>query len=109
MRQAGYLAAACIYALDNNVERLKDDHTKARVLGNELSKLAFIDEVMPVDTNIVIARLVESHSERWFLEELEKKGIKAVGFGKGLVRFVTHLDFREEDLDLFSQSILKIG
>jgi threonine aldolase len=109
MRQAGYLAAACIYALDHNVDRLKVDHTRARAIGEELIKLPFVEEVLPVDTNIVIARLDENHSEKWFLEELEKKGIKAVGFGKSLVRFVTHLDFGDDDLEYFGKHCTKIA
>ena len=109
MRQAGYLAAACIYALDNHVKRLREDHLRAEKIGNILSLLPFIQEVMPVETNIVIARVVNSHSEQWLLEELKKQGILAVGFGKGLVRFVTHLDFNDEDLDKFEKAIKKIA
>lgn len=108
MRQAGYLAAACIYALDNNIDRLKEDHFRAKEIGQALSQLPFVAEVMDVDTNIVIARLDEKHSEKWFLEELEKKGIEAVGFGKGLVRFVTHLDFGGRDLEQFKQLLSEI-
>lgn len=108
MRQAGYLAAACIYALDNNIDRLKEDHARARKIGKSLLQLSFVTEVMPVDTNIVIAKLDKSHSEEWFLEELEKKGIKAVGFGKGLVRFVTHLDFGDADLAEFKKLLSEI-
>lgn len=108
MRQAGYLAAACIYALDHHVTRLAEDHKRAIEIGKCLSKLSFIEEVMPVDTNIVIGRLVPGKSEKWLLEELEKHGILAVGFGKGLVRFVTHLDFDDKDLDQFTTAIRMI-
>lgn len=108
MRQAGYLAAACIHALDHNVDRLAEDHTRAQKIGEILTDLSFIEEVMPVDTNIVIGKLVEGKSENWLLEELEQNGISAVGFGKGLVRFVTHLDFNDDGLDQFSNSIRTI-
>ncbi|WP_421763361.1 threonine aldolase family protein [Ekhidna sp.] len=108
MRQTGYLAAACIYALDNNVKRLADDHNRAIEIGKCLEELSFMDEVMPVDTNIVIGKLINGKSEKWLLEELEKSGILAVGFGKGLVRFVTHLDFNDKDLDQFTTSIRMI-
>lgn len=109
MRQAGYLAAACIYALDFQTERLKEDHNRAESIAQELRKCNFVEEVMPVDTNIVIAKLDESRSEKWFLDELDKRDIKAVGFGKGLVRFVTHLDFTDADLSSFAAGLQKIG
>lgn len=109
MRQAGYLAAACIYALDHHIDRLAEDHLHAQKIGEILKTLPFIAEVMPVDTNIVIGKLVHSKSEKWLLDELEKQGILAVGFGKGLVRFVTHLDFTKEDLDQFESAISKIS
>ena len=57
MRQAGFLAAAGIYALDHQVERLKEDHLRARVLGQFLVQAPNVTEVLPVATNIVIARL----------------------------------------------------
>lgn len=109
MRQCGYLAAACIHALDNHTERLKDDHLRAQSIGNVLGELSFIKEVYPVETNIVIGKLNEDKSEKWLLDELEKNDIHAVGFGKGLVRFVTHLDFTDEHLSQFAQSIKRIS
>ena len=57
MRQAGYLAAAGIYALDHHVERLAEDHAKARAFGDELRRLSYIDDILPVETNIVIFRI----------------------------------------------------
>ncbi|WP_370090128.1 low specificity L-threonine aldolase [Ekhidna sp.] len=109
MRQAGYLAAACIHALDHHVERLMEDHERAKKIGQILKDCSFIDEVMPVDTNIVIGKLVDGKSEKWLLEELEKLDVLAVGFGKGLIRFVTHLDFSDDDLAVFSSKISSIG
>src|SRR5690606_27087783 len=69
MRQAGFLAAAGIYALDNNVGRLKEDHARARDLGKMLEKLTVVSEVFPVATNIVIARL-EGISPESFMNKL---------------------------------------
>lgn len=109
MRQAGYLAAACIYALDNHVARLTDDHARAEQIGVAMSELSCIEHIIPVETNIVIGQLTEGKSEKWLLQELEKQGILAVGFGKGLVRFVTHLDFTDDDLDRFRQAIKQIS
>lgn len=99
MRQAGYLAAAGLYALDHNIERLKEDHLRARVLGETLSRLNYIEEVMPVDTNIVIFRLIEGVGSHVFLHELSKHNIMAVPFGKREVRMVTHLDFDDGMLE----------
>ena len=104
MRQAGFLAAAGIYALDHQVERLKEDHRRARVLGQFLVQAPHVAEVLPVATNIVIARL-EGKSPEMYLQELSSKGIKGVKFGKDLVRFVTHLDFGDAHLEEFGKRI----
>ena len=106
MRQAGFLAAAGIYALDHQVERLKEDHRRARVLGQFLVQAPHVAEVLPVATNIVIARL-EGKSPEMYLQELSSKGIKGVKFGKDLVRFVTHLDFGDVHLEEFGKRIGK--
>lgn len=104
MRQAGFLAAAGIYALDNHVNRLKEDHARARVLGEMLLKLSFVPEVYPVTTNIVIARL-EGISPDEFMKKLADQQIKSVKFGPDLVRFVTHLDFGDEQLTEFGKRV----
>jgi threonine aldolase len=104
MRQAGFLAAAGIYALDHQVERLKEDHHRARVLGQFLVQAPHVAEVLPVATNIVIARL-EGISPEAYLQQLAAQGIKGVKFGKDLVRFVTHLDFGDDHLEQFGRRI----
>jgi threonine aldolase len=98
MRQAGFLAAAGIYALDHQVERLKEDHARARALGKILGSLSMVSEVFPVATNIVIARL-DGVTPEDFMKKLAEKDIKSVKFGPDLVRFVTHLDFIDEHLE----------
>lgn len=98
MRQAGYLAAAGIYALDNHVDRLKEDHLRAKHLSDVLSNLSYVDSILPVDTNIVIFNLKSHIVPDAFLEYLSKHGIKAVGFGQQAIRFVTHLDFTDDML-----------
>lgn len=107
MRQAGFLAAAGVYALDYHVSRLKDDHLRAKALGEMLIKLPMIVEVFPVATNIVIVRL-EGMSPEDFMKMLAEKNIKAVKFGKDLVRFVTHLDFTDEHLEEFGRRVAGI-
>ena len=98
MRQAGFLAAAGIYALDNHIGRLKEDHSRARELGNVLKTRPFVQELLPVDTNIVIFRLAGELLAETFVNRLKEKEILAVTFGKQEVRFVTHLDFTDEML-----------
>jgi threonine aldolase len=99
MRQAGYLAAAGIYALDNHIERLKEDHQKARTIEETLKECPFVKEVLPVETNIIVFRLAEVVSQSSFLEMLKRNGILAVGFGPQTIRFVTHLDFSDGMLE----------
>lgn len=98
-RQAGFLAAAAIYALDHHVERLKEDHQRAKAIGELFAGRAEVEAVLPVDTNIVIIRLTDSISEKAYVQKLAASGIRAVTFGKGLVRFVTHLDFTDDHLE----------
>ncbi|WBO82831.1 threonine aldolase family protein [Hymenobacter yonginensis] len=92
MRQAGYLAAAGLYALENNVERLQDDHRRARQLSDTLQTQPYVAEVLPVETNLVIFRLHDSMPAESFLAQLEAQGIRASSFGPQFIRFVTHLD-----------------
>jgi threonine aldolase len=107
MRQAGFLAAAGIFALDHQVDRLKEDHLRARNLGEMLSEKSFVSEVLPVATNIAIARL-DGITPEFFLEKLKEKDIKAVKFGPDLVRFVTHHDFGDDQLEEFGMRIKSI-
>lgn len=98
-RQAGYLAAAGIYALDHHVQRLREDHARARAIGEMLRKLPEVEEIYPIDTNIVIFRLPETILATDYVAQLGQKGVRAVTFGKHLVRFVTHLDFTDNHLE----------
>ncbi len=98
MRQAGYLAAAGIFALDNHINRLKEDHNRAHQLGKMIENLPFITEVFPIQTNIVIFKLDEKMPSETFLKKLSDNEILAVQFGKQTIRLVTHLDFNDEML-----------
>mgnify|MGYP001021127792 CR=1 FL=1 len=95
MRQVGYLAAAGIFALDNNVNRLADDHRRAKELGAVLSKLSWVAKVEPVETNILIFSLKEGLDENLFVEKLKERNIHISSMGHGKLRIVTHLDYRE--------------
>ena len=110
MRQAGYLAAAGIYALDHHRERLKQDHVHARQLGAILDAHPHIQEVMPVDTNIVIF----SPDPAWktvpqVLEELLEKGIHALPFGTKYIRMVLHLDISSPMVEQAGAILEEIG
>lgn len=96
MRQSGYLAAAGIYALDHHVNRLKQDHYHARVIGEVLSGQAYVEKILPVDTNIIIFRLTDDIDAGEFVEALHSHHIKCSKFGPRSIRFVTHLDITEE-------------
>jgi len=104
-RQAGGLAAAGIYALDHQVDRLKDDHRRAKAIGSLLQNNTKIKSVYPVTTNIVIAELKEGMDSMAFVSQLKERGILAVSFGKQLVRFVTHLDVTDQDVIFLEQQL----
>ena len=92
-RQAGYLAAAGVYALEHHVARLADDHRRATELADALRPLPYVAELLAPETNLVLFSLDENQVRvPDFLAQLEAQGIKASGFGGSWVRFVTHLD-----------------
>jgi threonine aldolase len=109
MRQAGYLAAAGIYALDNHIERLNQDHKRAKELSLVLSQMNFVKDVLPVYTNIVIFNLNEKITPEKFSTMLTADHIKVVAFGKQAVRFVTHLDFDDNMLEQTITALHKIN
>jgi threonine aldolase len=108
-RQAGYLAAAGIYALSNNISRLKEDHRRAKSIGEILAKKEFVENVYPVETNIVIFQLPYNIPATNFVAALAEKGILCVPLGKHAIRFVTHLDFTDEQLASFEQSMRSVN
>lgn len=99
MRQAGYLAAACIYALDNHVERLREDHRRAKELESLLLTLPYVEEVTPVQTNLVFFSLKASMPVDQFLRKLRENDIYAMALAPQQVRFVTHLDISDEMME----------
>lgn len=108
MRQAGYLAAAGIYALDNHVGRLKEDHKRAKTLGEAAAQLSFVEEVLPVNTNIVVFRLNDNYKIGDFIDKLNSINIKVVPFGKQTVRMVTHLDITDEMITNVLEELKKL-
>lgn len=96
MRQIGFMAAAGLYALENDIERLADDHTRAQELSAVLKKQSYVKEVEKVETNIIIFYLNEKIQETDFLKHLIDNGIIISSMGEGKLRIVTHLDYTQE-------------
>lgn len=100
MRQSGILAAAGLYALEHNVARLADDHTLAKELASVLDGSGALDcTPHEVDTNIVMARVVDPHSDaqRW-MEHFGRHGVLVLPMNERTLRFVTHMDVSTEDV-----------
>lgn len=95
MRQSGYLAAAGLYALQHNIQRLSKDHERAQDLAQVLSKKEWVMTVEPAETNIVIFTLKPTVNEQNFIEKLKQKNILISSMGQGKLRMVTHLDYRQ--------------
>ncbi|MCG2462039.1 aminotransferase class I/II-fold pyridoxal phosphate-dependent enzyme [Flavobacteriaceae bacterium F89] len=102
MRQAGFLAAAGIYALDHHRERLKEDHRRAKEIGEVLGELTFVDYIAPIETNIIIFGIDERKmGVPQFIQKLSEKNILLMGMGKEKLRIVTHLDYTENSHEVF--------
>jgi threonine aldolase len=95
MRQAGFLAAAGLYALENHVERLAEDHAKAKEIEAVLQSLSYVKKVEPVETNILIFYVNDDLNADDFIAQMAQKGILLTPMGDGKIRIVTHLDFTE--------------
>ena len=107
-RQAGYMAKACSFALDHHIDRLKDDHRRAKVLGETLTRLSFVKSVLTPETNIVVSQIHNQLPLENLLSLLEAAGIKAVAFGKQAMRMVTHLDFDDDMLQRTCDALIDI-
>ena len=108
MRQAGFLAAAGIYALDHHIERLSIDNQRAKQVGDLLATQDYVQEVKPVKTNIIIFELANGLEASTFLEQLETFGILASPFGKYSVRFIFHLDITDEMFTSILQAVKEL-
>ena len=95
LRQSGYLAAAGIYALQNNIDRLEDDHRRAKELGVQLEQCSWVKVVEPVETNIVVFSAQAHILDQEVIAKFKQKGIFVSLLAKGKIRIVTHLDYRQ--------------
>ncbi|AWI26391.1 threonine aldolase family protein [Flavobacterium pallidum] len=109
MRQVGYLAAAGIYALDHHVARLADDHRRAKELGALLQSLNWVEQVEPVETNILIFNLRKGLDENQLIQALKERNILISSMGQGKLRIVTHLDYKEVMHDYVRETLQRIG
>ncbi len=109
MRQVGYLAAAGIYALENNIMRLKQDHRRAKIIENTLKNLPYIKSIYPVETNLIVFELEEDMIVNNFIKKLEQKEIYAHKTGHQLIRMVTHLGIDDEMIDTTISTLRNIN
>lgn len=96
MRQAGYLAAAGLYALQNNIDRLQDDHKNAATIANALSKKTFVANILPIETNIIIFSLTKDVSPTTFVEKMKEHNVLVFAISATQIRLVVHLDITPE-------------
>ncbi len=108
MRQAGYLAAAGIYALKNNIERLRKDHEHALNIAAALQQKNFISDLLPVETNIIIFSLRSPYTSQNFVARMKEAGIQVHAISPSQVRLVTHLDITPDKVDQTIDFIQKL-
>jgi threonine aldolase len=110
MRQAGFIAAAGLYALQNNIDRLTIDHERANILASVLQSCNFVESIYPVETNIVIFKINPNQlSTNHFIEFLRNNEINAVSMGNNLIRFVLHLNISATEFEFLINKIKQIN
>lgn len=105
MRQAGYLAAAGIYALKNNVQRLAEAHRHAQLVGETLNELPFVKSIVPIETNIVIFEIKEPYTVQNIVDRLKQDNILCFPISKSSIRMVFHLDVNNEMVEKIINSL----
>ncbi|WP_282073068.1 threonine aldolase family protein [Polaribacter atrinae] len=105
MRQVGFLTAAGIYALDNHIDRLAEDHKKAKEIGAVLESVSYVTKVEPIETNIVIFYVDAKIGSDKFIHKMEAKNILLTPMGEGKIRIVTHLDYTDEMHDILLKEL----
>jgi threonine aldolase len=111
MHQVGILAAGCMYALENNIKRLSQDHQNAKFLATELAKQACIN-IAPnqIETNIVIFRLKDTDLSAYAVAHIlvDKYNIRLLAIDKITLRAIVHMDIKEQDILVFSRALQHI-
>lgn len=103
MRQVGFMAAAGLYALDHHIERMNEDHRRAKEISNLLSSLSYVKSVEETETNIIIFKLVDSVKALDFHKYLLDNEITISDMGQGKLRIVTHYDYSEANHKRFNE------
>jgi threonine aldolase len=96
MRQAGFMAAAGLYALQNHIVRLQQDHQHARDIAAALAQKEFIENILPVDTNIIIFSIRPPHSAHMIAQKLRQENMLVYAISPMQIRMVLHLDITPE-------------
>jgi threonine aldolase len=109
MRQAGFMAAAGIYAMQNHVQRLKDDHANARQIADVLSKRSLVKQVLPVETNIIIFEVDGPLTAAQWVAKLKENNILGYAIAADRVRLVVHLDISKEMVARTCEVVEKIN
>ena len=110
MRQAGFIAAAGLYALKNNITRLSIDNERAKIIANVLQQKKFVESVYPTETNIVIFKVNQNQLNiEKLLHELNNNNIKAVSMGNNLIRFVLHLNISDSEFDFIVNKLNELN
>ena len=99
MRQVGYLAAAGLYALQNNINRLSDDHRRAKEIAKKFSSKDIVNKINSVETNIIIVELNKSVNKQQIINHFTNHNVIFDWYSMGVqkIRIVTHLDYTEKD------------
>ena len=105
MRQVGFLAAAGIYALDNHINRLEEDHQKAKEIGAVLESVSYVTNLETIETNIVIFYVDEKIGVAKFIQKMKDKNILLTPMGEGRIRIVTHLDYTKEMHEILLEAL----
>jgi threonine aldolase len=95
MRQAGFMAAAGIYALQNNIERLADDHLHAQQIADAVKKKSFVKQLLPVETNIIIFEMHDNNAQA-MVNKMAVKNIRCYAIAPNRIRLVVHLDITKD-------------
>ena len=108
MRQAGFIAAAGLFALQNNVNRLTVDHEHAKFIADIIQKKSWLKFMYPVETNIIIFKTTDELPADLLTKKLHEKGIKISNMGKNFVRLVFHLNQSSADIDFLANTLQNI-
>ena len=108
MRQGGFLAAAGIYALQNNVDRLEEDHQHAKQIAEALEKNKFVKMILPVETNIIIFELNDSITAPALVGKMKEKNILGYAISPNRVRLVVHLDITKKMVEITNEVIKEL-